>query len=57
MKKTVTLTLEQLNAIIAVAFKNGEIWGVTRYTWFEATESDTLSKIVECQDSITIDLF
>lgn len=55
--KKIELTQEQLNAIIAVAFKSGEIWGVTHSTWFTPTEADTLNKIVECQDSITIDLF
>lgn len=55
--ETLTLTQEQLNSIIAVAFKRGEIWGVTYSTWFTPTEADTLNQIVECQDSITIDLF
>ena len=53
----ISLTKEQLDSIIAVAFKRGQIWGVTYSTWFTPTDEDTLNKIVECQDSITIDLF
>lgn len=47
--KKIEITQETLNNIVAVAFKSGELWGVTYSTWFSPTDEDTADKIKECQ--------
>jgi len=52
----VEITQETLDNIIAVAFKKGELWGVTYSTWFTPTAEDTNEKIKECQTDMAKNL-
>jgi hypothetical protein len=45
----ITLTKEELNAMLLKAFSKGEAWGVTYSTWFSPTEEEnTLRASTDC---------
>lgn len=48
--ENITITKEQFNKAIEVAFKKGESWGVCYSTWFTPTEFDTKCKIETVQN-------
>jgi hypothetical protein len=47
---------EEIKSIIRIAFKKGEAWGVTYYTWFTPEKEDTEKRINETINDI-FDMF